>query len=561
MHELSLNKGFVQLVLPIGESTALSTPEKTAQHLLTLLNKRSVLKPISRQQALQAWKTLIEKDLQSRYQSCRSDDDWCITHVAQNDDSSQIAVLADVLHHPRFYALPLRFKPITQYAFFIDGDKAFNIHDHDRQNPLLLYGMNVLEVKDIIQAITKGTATDHHIKMLKRSMDMNVTLACVDAIEGDWLQETNSLNVTRLSAGVCNLPATTHMENQACEINRRRSKIEGFIASGICSTKRLMRFESNLIDANRWPEQLIQLAITLQVLEPWEADLIPTIENKYRDVLTVDDKALMFPQQEQLSVLSSSQQTVRTPSTDIRKPSPNSLKESIVKRHNNTRRKWADDRERKREWARKKRAEEYATRKATGKVVKPGRKEVHANAAARTRHYRFNKKYRTLAQDAGLIIIDWQHGLALDDTITSQMGTIVPFYGESKQRRVFATRCICSKSGAQQSSVSTKSDNDALLSLAFPTDWVNENSKSVYTKTSLLLPDEMLEMMTSSGIERWHLCGANLGTHIYSAALSMLDAGIQPYFHKDLCMAKSPSEKKVIFELLASTFGKSSIIK
>jgi hypothetical protein len=563
MHESYLNKGFVELALPAGERTALLTPEKTAQHLVTLINKRSYPTQINRAQALEAWQTLIEKDMLSRYRSSWFKEDWCISHIAVSDDQQHLAIRADIVYHPRWFALPLTFKPITHFAMVIEGDKVFSIFDHGRTKPLMLYGMRLDDVKATVLALATDTAIDDEVEKLVEAMNILVSLQYLNDIEPHWQQQTDALTVTHLEAGACNLPLSFHQANQHYLLEKDRFRIKGWMEIEGDTPDNLDKFEAKVKAANRWPKQLLQVGVKWGAINSADAKLTPTHDNFYSDVLLVDDEDDSQTDILTLPVMEIDTTLHGVGSTSAETGSINPLEESIINRHITRERKWKDDKERKREWARKKRAQEYAERKANGiKVDKPGRKKEHVNAAARTRHYRFNKKYTALSQDAALIVIDWQHALKPNKDIEKSIGDIIPFYKTGNTTpRVYATRFVNTSDSPQRQLQNDTQCDEVTSALAFPLQWVNGNMNNVYIKSSLSLPVSMLKMMRESDIQQWHLCGMGLSTHLYGAALSMFDAGIQPYFHINMCLAKTTAEKKLALDLLKTTFGKHCILR
>jgi isochorismate hydrolase len=559
-----LAKGTAEL-LGHGLSTFFTDLETTVKQLLSRYLKNAYSLKTDYAEALASWEALIETDLEHRYQSECYSGQVIITHIAFNpEDITQGAVRAKVLVKPNL-ALPLSFRPPEDVGIIFDGGSMYSISDLEKTIPLYSYSTSPSALLlDLIEWQNTGLDTGVIKEVERRCKDV-FSMHDDGVIDAHWNETTKGYITHVVSGGVSLVPESVR-RTTAHHLISQDADFKGSTTSESAS-----KHPSRIVNPQQtYPKQLIQIALRKGLLEPNKSHEIKVHEGFNSDVLGID---VNTPKSAQVSakpadVLTKEDQVSSTNDNSLssilnrHKYNESGLYNSVMKRRESSRRKWKDDKERKRMWARKKREEVYAQRKEKGIVVaKPGRKKEHVNAAARTRFYRFNKKYTGIAKDSALLIVSLQHALNPRPSLIESIGKLVPFYqNEDGYKRVYATKFINTEQSPQRTLLNDKTCSEGASSFAFPLGWIKGDMSHTYITPTLSLSNEMIKMMKASGIKQWHICGVGMGTHCYAAAMSMFNEGLMPFFHKSLCQADNKGQHKMLIELFKKQFGDDCII-
>jgi isochorismate hydrolase len=559
-----LAKGTAEL-LGHGLSTFFTSLEATVKQLLSRCLENAYSLKTDYTEALASWEALIETDLEHRYQSECYSGQVIITHVAFNpEDITQGAVKAKVLVKPNL-SLPLSFRPPEDVGIIFDGGSMYSISDLDKTIPLYSYSTSPSALLvDLIEWQNTGLDTGVIKEVERRCKDV-FSMHDDGVIDAHWNETTKGYITHVVSDGVSLVPESVR-RNTAQHLINQDADLKGSATNESAS-----KHSSQIVNPQQtYPKQLIQIALRKGLLEPNKSHEIKTHESFNGDVLGIDVDTPKLAQVSARPVgvltkeehVSSIDDNSLSSTFNRHKYNESGLYNSVIKRRESSRRKWKDDKERKRMWARKKREEVYAQRKEKGIVVaKPGRKKEHVNAAARTRFYRFNKKYTGIAKDSALLIVSLQHALNPRPSLIESIGKLLPFYqNEDGYKRVYATKFINTEQSPQRTLLNDKTCSEGASSFAFPLEWIKGDMSHTYTTPTLSLPNEMIKMMKASGIKQWHICGVGMGTHCYAAAMSMFNEGLMPFFHKSLCQTDNKGQHKMLIELFKKQFGDDCII-
>jgi isochorismate hydrolase len=555
-----LAKGTAKL-LGHGLSTFFTDLETTVRQLLSRYLKNVYSLKTDYAEALASWEALIETDLEHRYQSECYSGQVIITHIAFNpEDITQGAVKAKVLVKPNL-ALPLSFRPPEDVGIIFDSGSMYSISDLEKTIPLYSYSTSPSALLlDLIEWQNTGLDTGVIKEVERRCKDV-FSMHDDGVIDAHWNETTKGYITHVISGGVSLVPESVRRTAAQYLISQDADFI------GSTTSESTSKHPSRIVNPQQtYPIQLIQIALRKGLLEPNKSHEIKVHESFNGDVLGIDVNAQVSARPAGVLTkeehVSSTGDNSLSSSLNRHKYNESGLYNSVIKRRESSRRKWKDDKERKRMWARKNREEVYAQRKEKGIVVaKPGRKKEHVNAAARTQFYRFNKKYTGIAKDSALLIVSLQHALKPRPSLIESIGKLVPFYqNEDGYKRVYATKFINTEQSPQRTLLNDKTCSEGASSFAFPLEWIKGDMSHTYKTPTLSLSNEMIKMMKASGIKQWHICGVGMGTHCYAAAMSMFNEGLMPFFHKSLCQTDNKGQHKMLIELFKKQFGDDCII-
>lgn len=550
-----------------------TSPEKTARILVSRHLKEAMYpNQLTEAQGKAAWQDYIEADLLSRYKSDVYPCEALVTHIARSADKQTWAFRGDLIPRADDAPIPPCFRPMTHFAMVFEHGRAYPIHDHAREAPHTLHYIRANELIEVLAQCLRGKVDKTLFDKFVAHIRFELTLNDANDIEVEWAQATADFEIHTLMSGACVLPASFRAKIMALRIAQQRQKQQQWVDNGVDPVSRLEDFERKVQAAQTYPYQLVDAALRLGLVSPEDALTITTTERPESLEIKIDEKQIdaegTHPPSASIedgAIAAGAATTPSSPSTrQLVSPDEISAKDKTTSvKRGGRKRIHADDKARKRAWATKHRAEIKARQIADGQPpAKVGRKAIHADDNARARAYRFRKKYRSLAKDAGLILVNWQMDNPMEKAIHEGIEQLIPFYqNPDGSARVYATRNVSVE----------KVDSDMVdgqyparvthQALRFPMDWLGGNENNVYIKTWRMLPDDMLSMMQGSTIKQWHLCGHGLATDLYAIGLQLQSAGLQPYFHIALCQSANRQERTFFTQQYRQAFGKQAILR
>ena len=531
-------------------STTLTDTLESAKRLISMC-KHTQRSESNVKHHLKEWRELIALDANTRYFIEQVTATWLITHIAlETDTSMPMAVMAACYPEPSL-AIPAQFSGFTYRILYLkDGqlvDPSIGDEAHYTKQNCDLF---LQAIVGLLEDLDNATAREALIEMLLYSSGYSDKAIA----EQTWKTITHEYNVQVLEGDACPLPAAIKTA-QFHHINQqKRVRLLQLISEGRSTSADLVQFDREVKEQLIYPEQLIDLGISKGWLSPKDAKQIQTIKKEHRNDLAVDvfeslpNRQLDIPPKD----------TVET--IKISKPEPGEehseklLITSKLKSNVGRKRIHKDDKERKRVWAQNKRKEQRKKQRSEGvKTAKAGRIKEYGSAAERQKSYRLRQKWSSLSVGATLLIVDVQHDLSPNTSLLKMIEQLIPFY----RGNVYATHYISAKNNSKHTLLDKVTNENGNDGLAISSNLID--NKNVYTKTSLSLSVKIIKQLKGRGLKSVHLCGVGLSSHCYAVAMSLFDAGIQPYIYKDLCQG-SPAEKKLALQLFRKHFGKHCVI-
>ena len=543
-------------LLEHGVSTVLSDPIETAQRLLTQSGARISGWRKDRAQGLNDWRRLISQDARHRHFTQNLTAHWQITRIA-GQGGVATSVMAICLPAPTL-ALPAAFTPLAYRVLSAKDGKLLD--PSSPKHPFYRFSTETLT-----GPLTRLLADPGNNRLrddLQEILAETLGYPCEQQALAVWQKLTRGDQQHVIDGQACPLPEKLQIARYRHSVAVKRQRLVSSLNESGGDDSRLAVFEQASEDRQKYPLQLIEYGISQGWVSPQQAKKIAITDCKYRNELVVD----LFASVPNIpaSGLTAEPGETQIKSSPLPRPS---VSEPVVAVENDAippaeiaptqrpgrKRIYVNDQEKKRIWAREKRAKIKAEQESAGaEPGKPGRQKEYASNAERQKAHRFRCKWTTRAAGATLLIIDVQDNLAPKPALVEDLTRVIPYYGQHVHGTVTTGYHLSGKNTTGQ----LPGDGES-AALALPPGLISADR--LYLKENLGLEQACIEQLKAGGHDRIHLCGIGLVDRIYSVAMALFTAGIQPVILKELCQG-GKKEVSLAINLYRQHFGKTSVI-
>jgi hypothetical protein len=519
-------------------STAFTTIEESAADLMSQTQSKSY-SGCCRSEAGQKWQEMIEADLRQRYfiQNLRAT--WLITEIASHDGECvalKALCLPDVSPN-----LPFEFQSNTFHIIYSDNTNDKIVAPSPWAQKYNTFDKSADEFKALLAKFLKERNEKNRLqieKLLPFSRGYTSKINADDA----WNELSKQWDVEKVDGEACSIPHT--LKNKQFEYNasRQRSEIKKRIQQNLADPKHLTDFNNRIGKLIEFPQQLIAVGLQNNLCTPEDAINISIIENKYRYELTVD----LFNTKANHTSFDTEvlQRSINSEDTNVNELS---ITNSSNNKRNAGRKKiHADEKERKRVWAKKNRDLQRQQRKELGHLPKSsGRPKKHENNAAKQASYRFRRKWSELSENAAIVYVAANIPQVNTEPMVNDIARLLTFFTAKNQSNII---CI---------SVPDLDDdfnkaNGVVLNATPP-----ENVYAITSQNSYL---EISNKLKELGVNRVLMCGFSITDVCYRMACYLQDTGFEPHLINGHFHADDNWEREVGIKLFKKKFGKQSVV-
>lgn len=473
-----------------GVSTVFKNIDQAARQLISLCKSKG-MSGDTKELAVSAWQEMIIRDLNFRYFCEQLNADWLVTDIAKQQ-GVPVAIIAQCFTSS-VLAVPVHAKLKTYKVLLVESGR---IIDPSRRGERYQTSnkINLAEFKESIKELETNTFNKVPLK-LKDALVFN--RGFVTRNEATQALESSSHDEIKvLTAGACPLMPDQRLNLFKYNADNFRNRIVTRINEGKSNANTLDIYEKSILEKQTYPIQLIKILIKKRLLSKEVMGDLLIQPNIYRKERNLDQK--------------------------ITAPSIKSTPKSNAGR----KRKYKDDKEKKRVWAKKQRDKLKAEKSIAGiKISSPGRQRIYDNSADKQRAYRFKKKWSQLANSSSLLIVFMTHNNI------NNSGTSLKVH---KAIEHFNTKVVAIlESGFNNSDENRKVNIDRVQS-TFPK--IPIHNIYVDTPSNLLLL--LLTLVKEKKYKNVHICSDKIIDDYFRLLKELKEIGVNTIIHKDLFAEK-----------------------
>ena len=518
-----------------GVSTVFKNIDQAARQLISLCKSKG-MSGDTKELAVSAWQEMITRDLNFRYFCEQLNADWLVTDIAKQQ-GEPVAIIAQCFTSSVF-AVPVYAKLKTYKVLLVESGRIIDPSRRGDRYPSS-NKINLAEFKESIKELETNTFNKVPLK-LKDALVLNRGFVtrneATKALESAVLDE-----IKVLTAGAC--PILPHQRLNAFEFSAKQSRerIARRINLDKADTASLDKLELSLVDQQTYPLQLIEALIGAKLLTSKCAADISLSSNPYRDEIGTDETTI-------IKTKITGANTTQISISNMEQEDDTRPIKSTIKSNAGRKRKYADDKEKKRIWAQKHRDKLKADKIQAGiEVEAPGRKKIYETAAEKQSAYRFKTKWEALAIDSSLLLVGLQPSSIKKSDVNLQINKAMSYFGTN----ALAMLQSDSADSTRQHAIYAKELHEVLPNLPINNIHMDESEK---------LLTLLLDVVTEKNYKQVHICGEDIAEHCFIVAMALKNAGVKVMLHKGLCIQRNKKDQAMALNIFKKVFGKKSVL-